>query len=306
MRFKGLDLNLLVALDLLLEVRNVSRAARRLHMSQSALSGALARLRAHFGDELLVPVGRQLVATALAESLRDPLREAIGRVDAVVSHGGGFDPAESRRHFRVELPDYALGSWVPWLLRRVSAAAPRVVLELWPPSTGFAPRLRSGELDLAITPMFYVDPTLGNEPLSEDRMVVVGWKGNPRLRRAPDADTLRSLRQVALRTDHARLALVVPEDELELFLAEGRTATVVPNFSCIPACLVGTQQVAVLHRRLARVMQRTLPLVLWDLPLGRAPHTYRDYAALHPVKRDDAGIAWLIDQCRAAITECDA
>ncbi len=306
MRFRGLDLNLLVALDLLLEVRNVSRAARRLHVSQSTLSGVLARLRAHFGDELLVPSGRQLVATALAESLREPLREAVGRIDAVVSHGGGFDAARSQRHFRMELPDYALASWVPLLLRRLAAQAPHVVLELWPPGGNAPAMLRSGDLDVAITPMFYADPAFANEPLSEDIMVIAGWRGNRRLRHAPDVATLRALRQIVMRTDRARLSLVVAPDELDMFTGEGRVAMVAPNFSCIPASLVGTEFVAMLHRRLVRTMQRTLPLVAWELPLGRPSFVYRDYAMMHPVRRDDPGLAWLLDQCRAAVAECDA
>jgi len=306
MRFKGLDLNLLVALDTLLEMRNVSRAAQRLHMSQSALSGALARLRNHFGDQLLVPTGRQLVATALAESLREPLRDAIGRIDSVVSHGGGFDAARSLRHFRMELPDYAIASWVPQLLRRLSAQAPGVVLELWQPSGNPAPLLKAGDLDVAITPMFYADPAFSNEPLSEDILVIAGWRGNRRLRCAPDMAALNELGQVVLRTDRARLSLIVPADELDLFTGEGRVAMVAPNFSCIPASLVGTQFVAMLHRRLVRTMQRTLPLVAWELPLGRPSFVYKDFAMIHPVKRHDPGLAWLLAQCRAAVADCDA
>jgi hypothetical protein len=90
MRFKGLDLNLLVALDVLLQERNVSRAAERLNISQSALSGALARLRQHFGDEILVPSGRQLVPTALSASAA--ATDAILQIEAVVSTDGKFNP----------------------------------------------------------------------------------------------------------------------------------------------------------------------------------------------------------------------
>jgi LysR family nod box-dependent transcriptional activator len=305
-RFRGLDLNLLIALDMLLEVRNVSRAARRLHMSQSTLSGALSRLRAHFGDELLVPSGRQLVATALADSLREPLREAVGRIESVVSREGGFDPARSQRHFRIELPDYAFATWAPMLLSLVAAQAPQVVLEMQLPGGNPGPLLRAGDLDVSVAPLFYADPAFAVEPLSSDRMVLTGWRGNPRLQQAPDLRTIKSLRQVVVRVDRSRLAPAVPQLELELFLGEGRVATVAPHFSYIPACLVGTAYVAVLHRRLVNAMQRALPLVSWELPLGRPAFVYRDVAMVHPVKRHDAGIAWLLAQCRAAVAACDA
>ena len=70
MRFERLDLNLLVALDALIEDRNVSMAARRLYLSQPALTGALNRLRDFFGDDLLIPSGRQMMLTPKAEELR--------------------------------------------------------------------------------------------------------------------------------------------------------------------------------------------------------------------------------------------
>jgi LysR family nod box-dependent transcriptional activator len=77
MRFERLDLNLLVALDALIEDRNVSMAARRLYLSQPALTGALNRLRDFFGDDLLIPSGRQMMLTPKAEELRGPVREAL-------------------------------------------------------------------------------------------------------------------------------------------------------------------------------------------------------------------------------------
>src|ERR671913_383642 len=74
------DLNLLVALDALLTERNVTRAGNRLNLSQSAMSGALARLRHYFHDELLVPVGRQMALTRVAEDLVEPVRDILVRV----------------------------------------------------------------------------------------------------------------------------------------------------------------------------------------------------------------------------------
>ncbi|RYE81151.1 MAG: LysR family transcriptional regulator, partial [Oxalobacteraceae bacterium] len=77
MRFNRLDLNLLVALDALLDEKKTTAAAQRLNVSQSAISGMLARLRLYFDDELLVPVGRKLELTPLGRDLADPVRQLL-------------------------------------------------------------------------------------------------------------------------------------------------------------------------------------------------------------------------------------
>jgi hypothetical protein len=96
MRFHGLDLNLLVALDALLPHQNVTRAAEQLNLSQSALSGALARLREHFDDELVVPIGRRMEPTPLARTLAEPLHEILLKTKSLVTTTASFDPRLAR------------------------------------------------------------------------------------------------------------------------------------------------------------------------------------------------------------------
>src|ERR1700733_5920685 len=99
MRVNKLDLNLLVALDALLTLKNVSRAAERLNVSQSAASNALARLRSYFNDALLVRVGRRMELTPRAEGLQDPLKDVLLRVEATVDSRPQFNAKESNRQF---------------------------------------------------------------------------------------------------------------------------------------------------------------------------------------------------------------
>jgi len=119
MRFKGLDLNLLAALDVLFQELNVTRAAQRMHTTQSTMSGILARLRLHFGDDLLVPYGRTLRQTQLAEQLQGPLREAIVRLESIVEADGGFDPASSARNLQVEFPVHLIPVLQPMIPARM-------------------------------------------------------------------------------------------------------------------------------------------------------------------------------------------
>lgn len=101
MRFNQLDLNLLAALDILLEEQNITRAAERLHMTQSATSCVLGRLRTYFEDELLVQVGRKMQPTPYALELAKPVREVLLTIRGSITTKQVFDPTNSKRHFRL-------------------------------------------------------------------------------------------------------------------------------------------------------------------------------------------------------------
>src|ERR1700760_339645 len=102
----GVDLNLLVALDALLTERSVTRAGQRVSVTQSAMSGALRRLRGLFGDDLLVRSGQSMRLTPFAESLQAPLREALAQLEATVFSRSTFDPLREPRTFTISATDY--------------------------------------------------------------------------------------------------------------------------------------------------------------------------------------------------------
>jgi DNA-binding transcriptional LysR family regulator len=109
---RRIDLNLLVILDALLSEQHVTRAAERLHLSQPAVSHALARLRDLLGDPLLVRAGSNLVPTARALELVSPLAEVLAQVQSLLAPNT-FDPANTRRTFRVAMSDYGAASSCP-------------------------------------------------------------------------------------------------------------------------------------------------------------------------------------------------
>jgi DNA-binding transcriptional LysR family regulator len=119
----SIDLNLLVALGALLEERNLTRAGEKTNMSQPAMSGALARLRRHFDDELLVRDGRQYQLTPLAHRLLPDVRDALRQVERTLEARPEFDLA-STRTFSLAMSDYAVTVLVDPLLRRVQELAP--------------------------------------------------------------------------------------------------------------------------------------------------------------------------------------
>src|SRR6185312_11283835 len=125
-----LDLNLLVALDALLEQRSVTRAAAQMGLSQPALSASLARLRRHFDDELLTRAGNSYRLTPLAVQLSELVRIAVAGVDRVFTARPGFEPAAARREFSLMASDYVVAVLGDTLAGLLAREAPRARLRL--------------------------------------------------------------------------------------------------------------------------------------------------------------------------------
>ena len=127
MHFRGLDLNLLVALDALITERSISRTGEKIHLSQPAASGALARLRDFFKDDLLVPVGRKMVLTPLAEELAQPVRQLLVQAEAIIHRNPHFSPETSQRTFRLVMSDYVATVLMSRALPEIQHKAPASV-----------------------------------------------------------------------------------------------------------------------------------------------------------------------------------
>ena len=152
MELAGVDLNLLVAFDALMEERSVSRAASRLSLSQPGISNALARLRKLFGDPLLVREGLALVPTSRADELRQPVRDALAIIRGALDSPAGFDPAKDRASCTVSCSDYSLLMLIGPLVRRLAATAPGGTIRVLPRLPDPARLLRDGAADLVIGP----------------------------------------------------------------------------------------------------------------------------------------------------------
>ncbi|WP_428152172.1 LysR family transcriptional regulator [Brevundimonas sp.] len=300
MRFKGLDLNLLMALDVMLEERSVSAAGRRLFLSQSAASGALSRLREHFNDELLIPVGRRMAPTPFAEGLMEPLRDLMLRIDATVSPGQAFDPATTRRTFRIGCSDYITEVVISRLVPLIAERAPGAVLDVVAPGSDQPGSLDSGEVDILIMPEFYMAPGHPYEPLYDERHVVVAWEGNTLLADGRmDEERFRSLGHVVVRFARIR-ASSLAETWMDTHVPERRIELIAPAFIHVPRMLVGTQRIAITHERLARMQADVLPIRLFEPPFDIPP--VREVVQSHRARRSDGGLRWMIDQIRDSVS----
>src|SRR5262245_3546684 len=178
MNLRQFDLNLLVALGVLLSECNVTPAGERLFLSQPAVSGILARLRHAFQDELLVRVGRNLELTAFATDLAGPVHDAVRQIEDLLNLRRPFEPESARWSFRVAASDYVVFLLLGTLLRTLTERAPNISVRFLALEPSAGERLAAGELDFAVLPM-ELEPGLPSLPLFEDSWVCAVWAGHP-------------------------------------------------------------------------------------------------------------------------------
>jgi LysR family nod box-dependent transcriptional activator len=287
MDLQGFDLNLLVALDALLAEKNVTNAGRRIHLSQSAMSGALARLRQALNDTLLVVNRGGMTLTPLAESLVEPVRAILEQVHRTIIVSVPFEAASSRRIFTIAASDYAVTVLLADALRRISREAPGVTVVIVPL------RERSPEsdrLDLVILPKASGPASFPRERLFEDEFTAIVWSGHPSV-----GDTLSS--EQCRRLPHAVVSfsddIGINHDERlgERAGFEHHAQVVAPSFHALPALIVGTDRVATLQMRLADKLAASFPIRVVPLPM---PMPILEEAMMwHPRLDRDAGHAWL-------------
>jgi LysR family nod box-dependent transcriptional activator len=267
MRFHQLDLNLLVALDALLTERNITLAGQRLHLSQSAMSSGLARLRDYFGDELLVQVGRKMQPTPLGESMVEPLRRILKEIRSSIVAKPGFDPSTSQRVFSIMMSDYAASVLMTRVARSAAEIAPNVTFELLSNNV-VAPMdvLERGDVDLLVMPEQALTGDHPKLPLFVDDYVVMAWSGNQAIGESLSLDEYVTLGHVVLQFSRGRVP-TVDEWVLKQLGHARRVEIIAMNFNMLAQFVVGTKRIATLQRRLATYYARILPIKLLEPPM---------------------------------------
>ncbi|MCC7098334.1 MAG: LysR family transcriptional regulator [Rubrivivax sp.] len=289
MRFNGLDLNLLVALDTLLAEGGVTRAAVRMHLSQSAMSGALARLREHFGDELFVPVGRKVVRTPLAEALAAPVRDILMRIDAAMAQRPAFDPATSTRRFVIAASDYVIAVLLERLLAHAWREAPGVGFELLPVDAGLE-MLERGEIDLLLLPREFALAEHPSETAFADSYTCVVWDGDASIGRTLSLKRYLAAGHVATYLGPGR-APTFEAWAMKRFGIERRIEVRTYSLASCARLVVGTGRIATVHTRLAQQLAAAHPLRLLAPPVAIPEVVIA--MQWHRHKALDPGLAWL-------------
>ena len=282
-------------MDALFAERSVSRAGERLHLSQSATSGALARLRYAFRDPLLVPVGRTMALTPLAEELVQPIREFLLQAEFILRASPVFDPATSSRKFRLMMSDYVETVLMTEALPRIQKAAPSISFELF--SNDGSEVLERGEIDISITPRRYLSTQHPSEPLFDDDYVCLVWSQNTTVQRRLSLDQYLALGHIIVRYGRQRQLPAFDEWFGERF--ERKIEIVTTTFNLVPQLLIGTSRIATVHRRLAAFYEQYLPLRLVAPPL-EIPRL-EEFMQWHRSRDRDPGTIWLRSALKGAL-----
>jgi DNA-binding transcriptional LysR family regulator len=253
MRLANLDLNLLVSLDALLEQRGVTRAAQQLGLSQPALSASLARLRRHFGDELLARAGNEYRLTPLAAQLKPRVRLALEGVERVFTAQADFDPADSTREFSIHLSDYAaaiLGSGIADALGHEAPAARLRLIHNTPDAVDRAEQTLLTTDVLVLPHGFIAD--LPHADLIRDQWVIVVASDNAEVGEALSIEQLETLGWVA--TYYGPTASTPAARQMRMLGIEPRVQVVTESFLTIPALVAGSRRIALLQERLVKLL----------------------------------------------------
>jgi DNA-binding transcriptional LysR family regulator len=299
MSLGGTDLNLMMALKALLEEGHVTKAGLKIGKSQPAMSTALARLRRHYQDELLVRVGRAYELTPFAKALVPSVQQTMHWIDQALDTGSRFDPATSRHRFRIDATDYAISVLAEPLLRRVAAVAPGIALAF----NAIPEDMHESEhglrnCDALIGPLGFGFPG-SQEPLFRDQFVCVVDPGNARLR-----DGRLTIEDLSALPHAVRICgsthVTMPDRVLDELSVRRRIQVATAGFLALPYLVRGTDLVAIIPERLALRVAIPLGLVVTEPPFGRVELI--ETLWWHPDRASAPEHAWL----RRTLTEAAA
>jgi DNA-binding transcriptional LysR family regulator len=262
------DLNLLIVFDVLMRERSLTRAGRRLGLSQPATSHALARLRHSLRDDLFVRTPEGMQPTPRAEQMAEPVRNALAAL-SISLRPDAFDPGSAARDFTIAVNNYAARAIVPALVRDVGGVAPSVSLDIRPiGGLNVIDQLDAGAFDVALSTLVDGGERFRCVRIMEDDYVALLAKGH---RAAADAELtaerLAEIPHVILTSTGDDTSFV--DEALEQRGLARKIGARVPFLSFV-LMLVNSDLIAVTPRRVAQDLTRICPVVVKELPFPSA------------------------------------
>ncbi|MFD8983554.1 LysR family transcriptional regulator [Streptomyces sp. NPDC059564] len=292
-----MDLNLLRALDALLQENSVTRAAERLGTSPAAVSRTLARLRRAVGDPLLVRAGQGMVPTPRALELREEVAALLRGCDNVLRPGAGFDAAHLQRTFTVQATELLLVGLAGSLTERIHAEAPNVDVVFLPEAVEGGPALRQGLVDVELGVLGHLDPEIRTRHLTRMRLVGVARGGHPLFARRIDARRFAAADHIGISRLGKRLGPI--DGALADLGLRRRIAVVVPSHTSAMLLARDTDLVALTLADWLPDTISALGLRTFPIPLDLAPLELG--MAWHPRHSADPGHRWLRDLLAAVL-----
>lgn len=291
-----LDLNLLPVFDALIRVRNVSRAAEQLDMSQSAVSHALKRLRLFFGDQLFLKTGGGMQPTPRALELLEPVLAVMGAVRGQLLVREGFDAATSRRSFSLCLTDMGELIFLPKLIERLRQAAPGCTLRtLQLPMNQIEAALERGDADLALGSLRTVPDGLYQQQLFMRSFVTIVNRRNRRIGEALTRAQFFEMEHIVVSMSGRR------EDAYDSIVDQlagpRRIYLTTSHFLTVPMIIEQNPElIATVPRELATRFAAYRSVKAVDTPVDVPPFAIRQH--WHPRFQHDAANSWLRRQVK--------
>jgi len=284
-----MDVNLLVALDALLQEANVTRAAGRIGVTQSAMSQTLARLRRQFDDPILAKSGRHMEPTPFGRRIRSRLRRALSELEALASDRPVFAPSSATNRFVIATVDYLAIVWLARFRAAIAERAPSVRLAVHNLDHGsVAAQLGSGQIHLYIGVYGATERALEAETLYNEPLCAVLDRNHPCANDLPLDD------YVAMPHVHVsprREAGSIVDRALASHGKRREVVLEVPYFSLVPSLLHETNLVATLPQSLAEHLARQYPLAVVPTPISLPAIDV--CMAWHPAFAADPALVWL-------------
>lgn len=291
-RLTHLDLNLLVAFQLLMRTRSVTKAAGQLNITQSAMSRTLQRLREQLNDPLFLRGKDGLIPTNNAEMMATGIDKALADIEAVINLPE-FDPAQSDDQFTMMISSFMSQLFLPKLFNRLHQRAPGATFECVSRAPDFMSQLESGAIDLAITTLDdEVHADIYAHRLGSDHLVTVMRADHPLAQQAIDIDQYCAAQHVQLTLGKNRHSAID-----QVLQAEGRSRDIVmrtPHFTAAPYLVAQNDLLLTLPALLAQRVAQGLDLVIRDTPVQIEPHSYQ--LIWHARQHNNHAHRWLRQQ----------
>jgi DNA-binding transcriptional LysR family regulator len=197
MHLSRVDLNLFTVFDAIYREGGITPASKILHLSQPAVSHALARLRELLDDPLFERRGNEMVPTPKARALAATIGSSLGSLEQMLSSAGTFDPATSRRAFTIAVRESHESSFLPAMMAEIAHEAPHIdIAAVRIDRRELEEDLQSGELDAAVDVVLPLSAEVRRERLSSEPLVVLARRDHPGIEESLDLETYLSLEHV--------------------------------------------------------------------------------------------------------------
>lgn len=299
MHISQVDLNLFTVFDAIYTEGSVTRASQQLHLTQPAISHALARLRLIFDDPLFVRQGHAMVSTPLARSIIEPVRAALRGLEVTLADAGKFDPTQASKQFNLALRDVLESTVLPPLLKSITYQAPRISLAaIQVERRELVSELAAGTIDLAIDMLLPLPNEIERLKVVQDTTVVIARKGHPAITNEKMLDLDTYLKAEHVLASSRRKGMGLEDFELSRLGLQRHVRLRCQHYFAACRVVSQTDLLLTMPERYARIANEQFQNQILALPLPMP--SWDVYLYWHQNVENDPANRWLREQVTQA------